>query len=136
MLPVVGSRMLAHPIPASQQEAFLKDDDTYSLLAQGVQHLQGPVKYDMLHAQYSKVIANIGLADNEAGTALHIFRTTGNLRLQIERANKGKVSSWGEWAQSTKKIYYDVPLHNLPYIRCLQSGEMITRKSSSWAVAL
>ena len=69
----------------------------------------------MLHAQYSKVVANIGLADNEAGTALHNFRTTGNLRLQIERANKEKVSSWGEWAQSTKKnlIYYD-SLHNLP----------------------
>ena len=69
--------------------------------------MQGPVKYDMLHAQHNKIMANIGLADDKAGTALHIFRSTGNLMLEIEAADKDKVSSCGTWVQSTKEVLYD-----------------------------
>ena len=85
--------------------------------------MQGPVKYDMLHAQHSKIMANIGLADDKARTALHIFRSTGNLMLEIEGADKDKVSSWGRWVQSTKEVLYDAKssLHNLP-VQMLLAG--------------
>ena len=77
----------------------------------------------MLHAQHNKIMAKIGLADDKAGTALHIFRSTGNLMLEIEGAEKEKVSSGGRWTPSTKGIYYDdkSSLHNLPVKMLLAS---------------
>ena len=71
------------------------------------------VKYDSLHAQHSKIMANIGLADDKSGTALHIFRSTGNAMLEIEGADKDKVSSWGN---QQKEVFYDnkYSLHNVP----------------------
>ncbi len=124
--PVLAVACLLIQSQPDYQEAFLKDDDTFwehRLLAKGVQHLQGPVMYDMLHAQHSKIMANIGLADDKAGTALHIFRSTSNLMLEIEGADTNKVSSWGRWAQSTKGIFYDAKssLHNLP-VQMLLAG--------------
>ena len=61
-------------------------------------------------------MANIGLADDKSGTALHIFRSTGNAMLELEGADKSKVSSWGRWVQSTKEVFYDnkSSLHNVP----------------------
>ena len=43
--------------------------------------------------------------------------------LEIEGADKDKVSSWGRWAQSTKGIFYDAKssLHNLP-VQMLLAG--------------
>ena len=120
--PVLAVACLLIQSQPDYQEAFLKDDDTFwehRLLAKGVQHMQGHVKYDMLHAQHSKIMANIGLADDEAGTALHIFRSTGNLMLEIEGADKDKVSSWGRWVQSTKEAKSS--LHNLP-VQMLLAG--------------
>ena len=96
--PVLAVACLLIQSQPDYQEAFLKHDDTFwehRLLAKGVQHMQGPVKYDMLHAQHSKIMANTGLADDKAGAALHIFRSTGNLMLEIEGADKDKVSFWG-----------------------------------------
>ena len=77
----------------------------------------------MLHAQHSKIMANIGLADDKAGTALHIFRSTGNLMLEVEGADTDKVSSWGRWVQSTKEVFYDnkSSLHNVP-VQMLLAG--------------
>ncbi len=129
--PVLAIACLLIQSQPDYQEAFLKDDDTFwehRLLAKGVQHMQGPVKYDMLHAQHSKIMANIGLADDKAGTALHIFRSKGD--------DKDKVSSWGRWVQSTKEVLYDAKssLYNLPVQMLL--AEMITRKSFSWAIVL
>ena len=40
--------------------------------------------FDMLHVQHNNIMASIGLAGDKAGTALHIFRSTGNLMLEIE----------------------------------------------------
>ena len=61
-------------------------------------------------------MANIGLADDKSGTALHIFRSTGNAMLELEGADKSKLSSWGRWVQSTKEVFYDnkSSLHNVP----------------------
>ena len=59
----------------------------------------------------ARIMASIGLADDKAGTAPCIFRSTGNLKLESEGADTDKVSCWG---------------------RCsLQVGENTTRKSSS-----
>ena len=61
-------------------------------------------------------MANIGLDDDKSGTALHILRSTGNTMLELEGADKSKVSSWGRWVQSTKEVFYDnkSSLHNVP----------------------
>ena len=68
-------------------------------------------------------MANIGLADDKAGTALDIFRSIGNLMLEIEGADKDKVSSWGRWVQSTKEVLYDAKssLNKLP-VQMLLAG--------------
>ena len=100
------------------QKAFVEGDDTFwehRLLAKGTLKSE-PVKYDSLHAQHSKIMANIGLADDKSGTALHIFRSNGNAMLEIEGADKDKVSSWGRWVQSTKEVFYGnkSSLHNVP----------------------
>ena len=96
----------------------MEGDDTFwehRLLAKGTLKSE-PVKYDSLHAQHSKIMANIGLADDKSGTALHIFRSTGNAMSELEGADKSKVSSWGRWVQSTKEVFYDnkSSLHNVP----------------------
>jgi len=124
--PVLAVACLLIQSQPDYQTAFLNSDDTFwehRLLAKGIQHMQGPVKYDMLHAQHSKIMASIGLADDKAGTGLHIFRSTGNLMLEIEGADKDKVSSWGRWVQSTKEVFYDAKssLHNLP-VQMLLAG--------------
>ena len=68
-------------------------------------------------------MANIGVADDKSGTALHIFRSTGNAMLELEGADKSKVSSWGRWVQSTKEVSYDnkSSLHNVP-VQMLLAG--------------
>ena len=100
------------------QKAFLNGDDTFwehRLLAKGTLKSE-PVTYDSLHAQHNKIMANIGLVDEKSGTALHILRSTGNAMLELEGADKSKVSSWGRWVQSTKEVFYDnkSSLHNVP----------------------
>ena len=110
--------MLTGSVQPCYQKAFVEGDDTFwehRLLAKGTLKSE-PVKYDSLHAQHSKIMANIGPADDKSGTALHIFRSTGNAMLQLEGADKGKVSSWGRWVQSTKEVFYDnkSSLHNVP----------------------
>ncbi len=123
--PVLAVACLLIQSQPSYQKAFLDGDDTFwehRLLAKGVENL-GPVKYDMLHAQHSKIMAGARLVDEKAGTALHIFRSTCNLMLELEGADKDKVSSWGRWAQSTKGILHDAKslLHNLP-VQMLLAG--------------
>ncbi|KAL3134246.1 hypothetical protein ABBQ38_006677 [Trebouxia sp. C0009 RCD-2024] len=118
MLPCVSSCLLTGQSQPCYQKAFLNGDDTFwehRLLAKGTLKSE-PVKYDSLHAQHSKILANIGLADDKSGTALHIFRSTGNAMLETEGADKDKVSSWGRWVQSTKEGFYDnkSSLHNVP----------------------
>ena len=107
------------------QEVFLNGDDAFwehRLLAKGASKSE-PVQYDNLHAQHSKVMFKIGLADDKFGTALHIFRSTGNAMLELEGADKSQIRSWGRWAQSTKEVFYDnkSSLHNVP-IQMLLGG--------------
>ena len=107
------------------QEVFLNGDDAFwehRVLAVGASKSE-PVQYDNLHAQHSKVISSIGLADDKSGTALHIFRSTGNAMLELEGADKSQIRSWGRWAQSTKEVSYDnkSSLHNVP-IQMLLAG--------------
>ena len=116
--PVLAVACLLVQSQPCYQKAFLDGDDTFwehRLLAKGTLKSE-PVKYDSLHAQHSKIMANIGLADDKSGTALHIFRSTGNAMLELEGADKSKVSSWGRWVQSTKEVFYDnkSSLHNVP----------------------
>ena len=116
--PVLAVACLLVQSQPCYQKAFVEGDDTFwehRLLAKGTLKSE-PVKYDSLHAQHSKIMANIGLADDKSGTALHIFRSTGNAMLEIEGADKDKVSSWGRWVQSTKEVFYDnkSSLHNVP----------------------
>ena len=123
--PVLAIACLLIQSQPNYQEVFLKGDDTFwehRLLAKGIPNL-GPVKYDMLHAQHSKIMVGARLADEKAGTGLHIFKSTGNLMLEIEGADKDKVNSWGRWVQSTKAIFYDAKssLHNLP-VQMLLAG--------------
>ena len=112
----------SHPM---YQEVFLHGDDAFwehRLLAKGEPKSE-PVQYDNLHAQHSKVMFKIGLADDKSGTALHIFRSTGNAMLELEGADKSQIRSWGRWAQSTKEVFYDnkSSLHNVP-IQMLLGG--------------
>ncbi len=116
--PVLAVACLLVQSQPCYQKAFVEGDDTFwehMLLAKGTLKSE-PVKYDTLHAQHSKIMANIGLADDKSGTALHIFRSTGNAMLELEGADKSKVSSWGRWVQSTKEVFYDnkSSLHNVP----------------------
>jgi len=116
--PVLAVACLLVQSQPCYQKAFLNGGDTFwehRLLAKGTLKSE-PVKYDSLHAQHSKIMANIGLADDKFGTALHIFRSTGNAMLEVEGADKSKVSSWGRWVQSTKEVFYDnkSSLHNVP----------------------
>ncbi|KAL3156259.1 hypothetical protein ABBQ32_012533 [Trebouxia sp. C0010 RCD-2024] len=116
--PVLAVACLLVQSQPCYQKAFVEGDDTFwehRLLAEGTLKSE-PVKYDSLHAQHSKIMANIGLADDKSGTALHIFRSTGNAMLDLEGADKSKVSSWGRWVQSTKEVCYDnkSSLHNVP----------------------
>ena len=116
--PVLAVACLLVQSQPCYQKAFLNGDDTFwehRLLAKGTLKSE-PVKYDSLHAQHSKIMANIGLADDKSGTALHIFRSTGNAMLELEGADKSKVGSWGRWVQSTKEVFYDnkSSLHNVP----------------------
>ncbi|KAL3134338.1 hypothetical protein ABBQ38_006595 [Trebouxia sp. C0009 RCD-2024] len=116
--PVLAVACLLVQSQPCYQKAFLNGDDTFwehRLLAKGTLKSE-PVKYDSLHAQHSKIMANIGLAEDKSGTALHIFRSTGNAMLELEGADKSKVSSWGRWVQSTKEVFYDnkSSLHNVP----------------------
>ena len=116
--PVLAVACLLVQSQPCYQKAFVEGDDTFwehRLLAKGTLKSE-PVKYDSLHAQHSKIMANIGLADDKSGTALHIFRSTGNAMLDLEGADKSKVSSWGRWVQSTKEVCYDnkSSLHNVP----------------------
>ena len=118
MLHCVSSCLLTGSVPTLLSKAFLNGDNTFwehRLLAKGTLKSE-PVKYDSLHAQHSKIMANIGLADDKSGTALHIFRSTGNAMLELEGADKSKVSSWGRWVQSTKEVFHDnkSSLHNVP----------------------
>ncbi len=50
------------------------------------------------------------------GQHFTFFRSTGNAMLELEGADKSKVSSWGRWVQSTKEVFYDnkSSLHNVP----------------------
>ncbi|DBA84356.1 TPA: hypothetical protein ACH3X2_006233 [Trebouxia sp. C0005] len=123
--PVLAVACLLVQSQPCYQKAFVEGDDTFwehRLLAKGTLKSE-PVKYDSLHAQHSKIMANIGLADDKSGTALHIFRSTGNAMLELEGADKSKVSSWGRWVQSTKEVFYDnkSSLHNVP-IQMLLGG--------------
>ena len=107
------------------QEVFLNGDDAFwehRLLAKGASQSE-LVQYDNLHAQHSKVMSNIGLADDKSGTAFHIFRSTGNAMLELEGADKSQILSWSRWAQSTKEVFYDnkSSLHNVP-IQMLLEG--------------
>ena len=116
--PVLAVACLLVQSQPCYQKAFVEGDDTFwehRLLAKGTLKSE-PVKYDSLHAQHSKIMANIGLADDKSGTTLHIFRSTGNAMLELEGADKSKVSSWGRWVQSTKEVFYDnkSSLHNVP----------------------
>ncbi|KAL3153685.1 hypothetical protein ABBQ32_013285 [Trebouxia sp. C0010 RCD-2024] len=116
--PVLAVACLLVQSQPCYQKAFVEGDDTFwehRQLAKGTLKSE-PVKYDSLHAQHSKIMANIGLADDKSGTALHIFRSTGNAMLEIEGADKDKVSSWGRWVQSPKEVFYDnkSSLHNVP----------------------
>ena len=116
--PVLAVACLLVQSQPCYQKAFVEGDDTFwehRLLAKGTLKSE-PVKYDSLHAHHSKIMANIGLADDKSGTALHIFRSTGNAMLELEGADKSKVSSWGRWVQSTKEVFYDnkSSLHNVP----------------------
>ena len=116
--PVLAVACLLVQSQPCYQKAFVEGDDTFwehRLLAKGTLKSE-PVKYDSLHAQHSKIMANIGLADDKSGTALHILRSTGNAMLELEGADKSKVSSWGRWVQSTKEVFYDnkSSLHNVP----------------------
>ena len=116
--PVLAVACLLIQSQPCYQKAFLNDDDTFwehRLLAKGTLKSE-PVTYDSLHAQHSKIMANIGLADDKSGTALHIFRSTGNAMLELEGADKSMVSSWGRWVSSTKEVFYDnkSSLHNVP----------------------
>ena len=116
--PVLAVACLLVQSQPNYQDVFLSGDDAFwehRLLAKGASKSE-PVQYDNLHAQHSKVMSNIGLADDKSGTALHIFRSTGNTMLELEGADKSKVSSWGRWVQSTKEVFYDnkSSLHNVP----------------------
>ena len=123
--PVLAVACLLVQSQPDYQEVFLNGDDAFwehRLLAKGASKSE-PVQYDSLHAQHSKVMSNIGLADDKSGTALHIFRSTGNAMLELEGADKSKISSWGRWAQSTKEVFYDnkSSLRNVP-IQMLLGG--------------
>ena len=123
--PVLAIACLLVQSQPRYQRAFLEGDDTFwehRVLAKGTPKSE-PVKYDRLHAQHSKVMSSIGLADEKSGTALHIFRSTGNAMLELEGADKSKISSWGRWAQSTKEVFYDnkSSLHNVP-VQMLLAG--------------
>ena len=112
--PVLAIACLLVQRQPNYQDVFLTGDDAFwehRLLAKGASKSE-PVQ----HAQHSKVMSNIGLADDKSGTALHIFRSTGNAMLQLEGADKSKISSWGRWVQSTKEVFYDnkSSLHNVP----------------------
>ena len=116
--PVLAVACLLVQSQPCYQQAFLKGGETFwehGLLAKGTLKSE-PVKYGSLHAQHNKIMANIGLADDKSGTALHIFRSTDNAMLELEGADKSKVSSWGRCIQSTKEVFYDhkSSLHNVP----------------------
>ena len=122
--PVAVACLLVQSQP-TYQEVVLNGDDAFwehRLLAKGASKSE-PVQYDNLHAQHSKVMSSIGLADDKSGTALHIFRSTRNAMLELEGADQNKIRSWGRWAQSTKEVYYDhkSSLHNVP-IQMLVGG--------------
>ena len=123
--PVLAVACLLIQSQPNYHNVFLNGDDAFwehRLLAKGASKSE-PVQYDSLYAQHSKVMSSIGLADDKSGTALHIFRSTGNAMLELEGANKSKISSWGRWGQSTKEVYYDnkSSLHNVP-IQMLLGG--------------
>ncbi|DBB01052.1 TPA: hypothetical protein ACH3X1_000952 [Trebouxia sp. C0004] len=106
--PVLAVACLLVQSQPCYQQAFLNGGETFwehRLLAKGTLKSE-PVKYGSLHAQHSKIMANIGLADDKSGTALHIFRSTGNAMLELKGADKSKVSSWGRWIQSTNFAIY------------------------------
>ena len=116
--PVLAVACLLIQSQPNYQDAFLNGDDAFwehRLLSKGVSKSE-PVQHDSLHAQHNKVVSNIGLADDKSGTALHIFRSNGNAMLELEGADKSKISSWGRWVQSTKEVFYDnkSSLHNVP----------------------
>ena len=123
--PVLAIACLLVQSQPSYQDVFLSGDDAFwkhRLLAKSASKSE-PIQYDSLYAQHSKVMSNIGLADDKSGTALHIFRSTGNAMLELEGADKSKIRSWGRWDQSTKEVYYDnkSSLHNVP-IQMLLGG--------------
>ena len=65
--PVLAVACLLIQSQPSYQEAFLNGDDTFwehRMLAKGVENL-GEVKYDMLHAQHSKIMTKAGLVDEK-----------------------------------------------------------------------
>ena len=117
------------------QHAFLEDDERFwehRLLAQGVHNLQ-PVPY----SQHSNVMTSIGLAEDKEGTALHIFRSTGNALLCRQGASKSQIDVWGRWDQSVQHVSYAAkdPLHNLPPLALLGGGGVTTSRCTSWGAA-
>ncbi|DBB09014.1 TPA: hypothetical protein ACH3X3_007642 [Trebouxia sp. C0006] len=129
--PVLAVACLLVQSQSCYQKAFLNEDDTFwehRLLAKGAVKSE-LVKYDSLHAQHSKIMANIGLDDDKSGTALHIFRSTGNAMLELEGADKGK---------STQEAFYDnkSSLHNVPVQMLLGGWGSEYKKEFFLAVAL
>ena len=121
--PILAVACLLIQTQPNYQQAFLEDDDRFwehRLLAQGVHNLQR-VPYYQLHSQHSKVMTSIGLAEDKEGTALHIFRSTGNAMLGRQGATKSQIDAWGRWDQSVQHVSYAAkdPLHNLPLLALL-----------------
>ena len=105
VLAVAGLLVLTQP---RYQQAFLDGDMQFwehRLLAQGVDNAT-PVPYYTLYAQHSNVMTAAGLADDKAGTALHIFRSTGDAMLHHADVPKDKIDSWGRWDKSTEHVSY------------------------------
>ena len=137
--PVLATACLLIQTQPCYQQAFIAGDMGFwehKLLSKGM-HIQQPISYQQLHAQHSKIMGGIGLADDKAGTALHIFRSTGNAKLSRHGATKSQIDAWGRWDQSTQHVSYAAKdsLHALPMLALLAGWGQATGRSSSWAAA-
>ena len=101
--PVLAVACLLVQSQPCYQQAFMNGGDTFwehRLLAKGTLKSE-PVKYDSLHAQHSKTMANIGLADDKSGTAL-----VHNCCTSVKRAHNVGGSSMFEIKNMNDQIDY------------------------------
>ena len=133
--PVLAVACLLIQSQPAYQEAFLKDDDTFwehRLLAKGTLKSK-PVKYDSLHAQHSKIMASIGLADDKAGTALHISGQPVMLCWKLRELIQPRSALGADgFSRQRRSSMTTNPLYTICRYRCsLEAGEVTTRKSFS-----